>query len=188
MTDLPLFPEVWDSTIRSSFVACQDNVECYPYAETAWPIIYNINLEAAVRDLPASLRNKIAIPDNLEACWLWKRSRQPSGYGQVRWNGTTDVAHRVIYKLLVGPISKDLHLDHLCQEPGCCNPNHLEPVTFRENLRRGRLSIVDLKRQKTHCDKGHLLDGKDYRGRRHCTICQRQRWKMASRKRRVNNG
>jgi hypothetical protein len=35
------------------------------------------------------------------------------------------------------PIPAGLHLDHLCRVRDCVNPEHLEPVTNAENLRRG---------------------------------------------------
>lgn len=42
-----------------------------------------------------------------------------------------------MYELLVGPIPEGLTIDHLCRNTMCVNPDHLEPVTHRENLMRG---------------------------------------------------
>ena len=47
------------------------------------------------------------------------------------------VAHRVTYEALVGSIPLGLDLDHLCRVRSGANPAHLEPVTRKENLRRG---------------------------------------------------
>ena len=47
------------------------------------------------------------------------------------------LAHRVYYERHVGPVPEGLELDHLCRNPGCVNPEHLEPVTHAENIRRG---------------------------------------------------
>lgn len=81
-------------------------------------------------------------PD-LGPCWLWTGALK-KGYGhfcsQARrdrprtWIG----AHRWAYEAMVGPIPADLELDHLCRNPPCVNPGHLEPVTSAENLRRAR--------------------------------------------------
>ncbi len=47
------------------------------------------------------------------------------------------MAHRVAYQLMIGQIGQGLVLDHLCKNRRCCNPEHLEPVTIRENTLRG---------------------------------------------------
>lgn len=67
-------------------------------------------------------------------CWIWIGYRHPtSGYGRHR----NRQAHRVVYEKLVGPIPEGLVLDHLCRVRECVNPDHMDPVTDRENLRRG---------------------------------------------------
>lgn len=47
-------------------------------------------------------------------------------------------AHRAMYEQEVGPIPEGLTLDHLCRQPACMRPDHLEPVTHATNLQRGR--------------------------------------------------
>lgn len=71
-------------------------------------------------------------------CWLWNGSPRKDGYCKTKSNGKYIYAHRFIYQKLVGPIPKGLILDHLCRKPKCVNPDHLEPVTHVENLRRGK--------------------------------------------------
>ncbi len=63
-------------------------------------------------------------------------------------------AHRFAYELLVGLIPVGLQIDHLCRNPSCCNPTHMEPVLPTENLRRG-FSPSALNARKTHCKHGH---------------------------------
>ena len=76
-------------------------------------------------------------------CWLWLAYVNHGGYGRFRVGSMTDGtrrtvnAHRWAYEHLVGPIPEGLDLDHLCRVPGCVNPEHLEPVTHRENVARG---------------------------------------------------
>jgi hypothetical protein len=85
------------------------------------------------------------------------------------WQG----AHRVAYELFKGPIPAGMDLDHLCRVRCCCNPDHLEPVTRKENLRRG------LNGQKTACYKGHPYTPENtyYRantGKKQCRLCARE--------------
>lgn len=65
-------------------------------------------------------------------CWMWLGRVGTDGYGRFGH----DPAHRRIYQLFCGPIPSGLQLDHLCRTRLCVNPDHLEPVTASENLKR----------------------------------------------------
>lgn len=67
-------------------------------------------------------------------CWIWNGSKDSGGYGQSR----RTKAHRVAWTVIRGEIPEGLELDHLCSQPACCNPDHLEPVSHLENVRRSR--------------------------------------------------
>jgi len=71
-------------------------------------------------------------------CWVWLGLTTSEGYGRFFVPGGEVRAHRYAYELLVGPIPEDHTLDHLdgCLNPSCVRPDHLEPVTNAENLRR----------------------------------------------------
>lgn len=89
-----------------------------------------------------------------DTCWLWTGSKNPKGYGQVNWLGKPRPVHIVAYELEVGLVPEGLELDHTCGITICVRPSHLEPVTHRENLRRGK-GPTGLNFQKTHCKRGH---------------------------------
>lgn len=109
-------------------------------------------------------------------CLLWTGSLDRAGYGRVLIDGRYRPAHRVIYELSRGPIPEGLVLDHLCRTPRCVNPEHLEPVTIAENLKRGRPSQYQLNAMKTHCLRGHPLEGENLcnrrDGKRQCRTCK----------------
>lgn len=105
-------------------------------------------------------------------CWLWNAGCNAGGYGQIhvcRDENRRQVvarAHRVAYLLLRGSIPGGLDLDHLCRVRRCVNPDHLEPVTNRENTHRGDGPSGRAFRA-THCPKGHpYVEGNIYWHRR----------------------
>jgi hypothetical protein len=71
------------------------------------------------------------------SCWIFTGADDGYGYGHF-WvsEGVYAKAHRWLYEFLVGPVPEGLVLDHLCRRTKCCNPDHLEPVTQKENVRR----------------------------------------------------
>jgi hypothetical protein len=77
--------------------------------------------------------------DPLTGCLEWQGSRGKGGYGLIRMSQPSDhltVVHRVAFEIWVGPVPAGLELDHTCNNPPCCEPSHLEPVTHDENMRR----------------------------------------------------
>lgn len=79
--------------------------------------------------------------DQETGCWNWTRTIGSNGYGQIGVGGARKkYAHVASYEELVGPIPDGLQLDHLCRNRRCINPAHLEPVTPRENTRRGLIA------------------------------------------------
>ena len=129
-------------------------------------------------------------------CWWWLGAKNPAGYGQF-----FDIckpplrcvrAHRFAYEQLRGPIPAGLVIDHLCRNPACVNPEHMETVTIGENVLRGD-GIAAQHARKTTCKHGHPLSGDNLkmeatpngRSTRRCLTCRRQNEK---RRRKVTHG
>lgn len=109
-------------------------------------------------------------------CWLWTGPQDPRGYGRFWFEQKPSRAHRRSYEWLVGPIPEGLVLDHLCRVRNCVRPDHLEPVTNRENILRG-VSPTARNAVKTHCSQGHPYDSSNTYvrpgGGRDCRACKR---------------
>jgi len=101
--------------------------------------------------------------------WLWTGAKNPQGYGQTRINYKLFLAHRITYMTIIGEIPKNLELDHLCRVRNCINPEHLEPVTHKENMLRGARPGPA---KKATCFKGHQLRYKF--GRQICDTCRNE--------------
>lgn len=91
-------------------------------------------------------------------CWVSNRAAYPKGYTKLGYQGSTWLTHRFAYTVFVGDIPAGMQLDHLCRVRACCNPDHLEPVTCRENLVRGE-TLTAAEVAQTHCKRGHPLEG-----------------------------
>lgn len=89
-------------------------------------------------------------------CWEWTRGKTSGGYGEFRVGYTQWSTHRYAWVNLVGEIPEGMHLDHLCRNRICCNPDHLEIVTGRVNILRGE-GFSAHNARKTHCNRGHEL-------------------------------
>lgn len=126
-------------------------------------------------------------------CWLWTARTDRDGYGLMKTEGrnSTVRAHRAVYLLLKGEIPDGLHLDHLCRVRNCVNPDHLEPVTPAENVRRSHRALGrrDPATLRPTCANGHAYTPENMtigsKGERVCRTCHRetQRKYRAGRKR-----
>lgn len=89
------------------------------------------------------VRNCKAVPspEGVEGpCWEWQGGTSGNGrgggYGRVCISGGTMAVHRVVYQIIHGPIPNKKQIDHKCKNRLCCNPQHLEMVTHKENQKR----------------------------------------------------
>lgn len=130
--------------------------------------------------------HEFCYPEPNTGCWLWAGAIDESGYGFMRDERTPGIsksskAHRLFYERYVGPIPDGLVLDHLCRTPSCVNPDHLEPVTNEENIRRG-FGAWAVNSRKVVCKNGHPLHGDNLvmsgHGTRRCLTCRLEYMKL----------
>jgi hypothetical protein len=131
-----------------------------------------------VADLPGHIAAHIAV-NPVTGDWQWTGRIDKDGYGRIG----DQPAHRVVWKLLAGPIPDGLVLDHRddwgCESRACVFPGHLLPVTSAVNVLRGR-SFSAINTRKTKCDHGHPYNEENtyrWHGRRDCRACIRDRVK-----------
>lgn len=91
------------------------------------------------------------------ACWPWKNAKSKLGYGRICWRGHNHNAHRVAWEIYNNrKADPKKHVDHLCRNPSCVNPAHLELVNSRENtIVRTVKGNGAIRSRQTHCLRGH---------------------------------
>lgn len=121
-------------------------------------------------------------------CLEWGGPRDKNGYGKSnrRINGKRiNYAHRYFYTLEHGDIPDGMTIDHLCKNTSCCNVEHLEAVSHRDNLLRGN-GWAAINARKTHCKNGHEYDSiRSDTGCRYCSICRKEYNRLQREKKRT---
>ena len=89
-------------------------------------------------DFWVKLNSRIDKTGGTNKCWPWIGSidRKRGGYGHIWWNGKLHRAHRMVYRFGVGNIPDGMHVLHSCDNPKCCNPEHLSLGTHAENMKQ----------------------------------------------------
>ncbi len=127
-----------------------------------------------------------------DTCWEWVAANTGSGHGVFRKSTTEKVlAHRWAYENLVGPIPEGLTIDHLCRNRSCVLVDHLEPVSFKENVRRGMSPAVVTSRTGV-CQRGHAMVGRNVieriDGGRQCRECHKVVKRLYAQRRSLGGG
>ena len=128
------------------------------------------------------------VPEPNTGCWLWTGAIIPNGYGVGPSVGGSHLAHRVGWTLYRGPIPEGMYIDHLCRVRSCVNPDHLRPVTPKQNSLENSESRPSKNARKAQCPKGHPYSGENLwiryqagKPSRHCRACtraqKRDRWR-----------
>lgn len=118
-------------------------------------------------------------------CCEWKGRKNARGYGVVLINGKQFFVHRLAVALSGRNVPKSKVCDHLCRNRACYNPDHIELVDIRENVKRGE------KAQRKTCLYGHPYNDKNVLrlrkdGTRQCRVCMTKTERERKRKLRAS--
>ena len=96
-------------------------------------------------------------------CWMWQKATNKQGHGITKYKGKSYSAHRLSYVMHVGEIEDGLVVRHLCDNKGCCNPEHLTLGTQRDNyydIPEEKRAEMHAKAGKTYSERGYTMSSK----------------------------
>lgn len=143
-------------------------------------------LDASDADYIAHLKARCTVTES--GCWecagfQYKSKgmkRASKGYVDFTYRRRRIRAHRISYILHFGPIPDGMEVCHRCDNPPCCNPDHLFLGTGSQNALDRVAKKRDRNRSRTHCIRGHELAGDNLRitptlrgFRRQCITCEK---------------
>ena len=98
--------------------------------------IYKAIRAGAARDVLDAIAGRCATTN--AGCWEWQGPRNRAGYGHVstgRVEGRAhELVHRVAYEYATGIKPEGMTVHHTCANATCCNPDHLQLASHRENI------------------------------------------------------
>ncbi len=121
-----------------------------------------------------------ALVQKTDSCWNWLGGTY-NGYGCFQVARKNFRAHRLAYMLTKGGIPEGKHLDHLCRNRSCVNPDHLEPVSQAENTARGGGVAACVVRTDL-CSRGHSMQDAivhSVTGKRWCRTCRYESYRRS---------
>jgi len=91
-------------------------------------------LERKRQEMISRFWDKVEI-SNPDKCWNWHGAiNKTTGYGYLSYNAKHISAHKLAYILTNGAVAQGVYVLHNCDNPRCCNPNHLRSGTQQENV------------------------------------------------------
>lgn len=85
------------------------------------------------RSLEERFRAKLGPKDPFTGCIEWAGRRAKDGYGRIDNGKQGLLTHRYAWELKHGPIPEGLNVLHKCDNPPCCNDEHLFLGTLADN-------------------------------------------------------
>lgn len=155
-----------NGTRTCSIAGCDTPRAAQGYCDTHYRKMRRRGL-AVLPKRPLSVRLASHLAEAVGGCLEWTACSTPAGYGNIRNGASVVLAHRVAWELVNGPIPDGISVLHHCDNPPCCNVDHLFLGTHADNsadmISKGR-------------GQGHPYDTVNtYRHgtRRHCRACRK---------------
>lgn len=132
---------------------------------------------------PAQRHYAMTDRDPVSGCWNWTGSDQDArGYSRFFVEGKRMLVHRWAYTHFIGAIPAGETVHHSCVNPKCSNPDHLEVMSLRDNIRESKTSISAINHRKRYCLRGHDLTGayvNPTTGYKRCRECRNEKNRAA---------
>jgi hypothetical protein len=138
-------------------------------------------METKINVIPERIKNRISILPS-PGCWNWTACKTNRGYGKTSLNGMTTYVHRAIWVINFGEIPTGMYVCHKCDNPSCCNPEHLFLGTQKDNMRdcanKDRINRTNGNTNKKFCKHGHEFTDENThinkKGHRQCRKCDKE--------------
>lgn len=137
--------------------ACGSSFSCYASSKQRFCSTKCGDANRKKRSIEDRLWPKV---DKSGDCWIWTGARDPNGYGRINHKTLLygcRLVHRIAWEITNGPIPGNLFVCHRCDNPSCCNPDHLFLGTQFDNMRdaamKGRAASGDRSGARTHPER-----------------------------------
>lgn len=108
--------------------------KAHPHVNRRDEVLSRIMLRVVIKDTGYRV-NGVPSP-----CHTWtgptSGEGRGGGYGRISINSQTCATHIVVFTHYFGYIPGNKQVDHKCRNRLCCNPEHLELVSQKENCKR----------------------------------------------------
>jgi hypothetical protein len=118
-----------------SFEGCGRKHQAKGLCVAHWNQQRRVGKLSPLRGYNLELMDRIALNTAQEgSCIVWLGAKDKKGYGHLGNRKGSTMVHRIVYENVFGAIPNKMTVHHKCAKTSCCNPDHLELATQRENI------------------------------------------------------
>jgi hypothetical protein len=133
----PIIIKSNSSLLPCSFKDCVNNQQAKGLCGAHWRQQHLGKPLSKLRNQESIMERIMPQVEKTKYCWIWRgRVSGKNKYPQISLGGIQTMVHRIVFEELSRQLEPGETLDHLCRNRICINPNHLEAVPLRENVKR----------------------------------------------------